>query len=74
MKIKKSIMLEGLVMESGKVDIHDFNIHKVIGRGSFGKVYLVEMRKSGQFFAMKSIKKEVIIKAGMVAGIIGKPS
>ena len=41
----------------------DFKILKVIGRGSYGKVYLVEHEITGQVFAMKSIKKEIIIKA-----------
>ena len=45
---------------------------KVIGRGSYGKVYLVEHEMTGQVFAMKSIKKEIIIKADQVNGVKGK--
>jgi len=44
------------------VNKNDFKIMKVIGRGSYGKVYLVEHLATGQVFAMKSIKKELIIK------------
>lgn len=37
-------------------NLEDFLIRKVIGKGAFGKVYLVENRKdSSQIFAMKSI-------------------
>ena len=36
-------------------------ILKVIGRGSFGKVFLVEKKDSKQVFAMKSLRKDVII-------------
>jgi len=31
---------------------------KVIGRGSFGKVYLVQKRDNEKLYAMKTIKKE----------------
>jgi len=50
----------------------DFKILKVIGRGSYGKVYLVEHEMTGQIFAMKCIKKEVIIKADQINGVKGK--
>ena len=35
------------------VQIEDFKIIKVLGRGSFGKVTLVEFLKTGEVFAMK---------------------
>ena len=34
---------------------------KVIGRGSFGKVFLVEKKDSKLVYAMKSLRKDVII-------------
>ena len=40
----------------------DFKILKVIGRGSFGKVYLVQKRDTGEHFAMKTLKKDHIMK------------
>ena len=36
----------------------DFKILKVIGRGSFGKVYLVQKKDGDQLFAMKTLKKD----------------
>jgi serine/threonine protein kinase len=33
----------------------------VIGRGSFGKVYLVRKRDSGEAFAMKILRKDELI-------------
>lgn len=48
--------------KSTKIGIHSFNPLKVIGRGSFGKVYLVQKYDSGEYFAMKSLKKDVILK------------
>lgn len=44
----------------------------MIGRGSYGKVYLVEHNTTGKFYAMKSIKKEVVIKSDQVDGVKGK--
>jgi len=45
-----------------RMSVEDFKIHKVIGRGSFGKVYLVQLKTTGEFFAMKTLKKEIILK------------
>ena len=45
-----------------RINVNDFKILKVIGRGSFGKVFLV--RKADQtnnYFAMKVYKKEIIV-------------
>ena len=44
------------------ISTDDFKILKVIGRGSFGKVYLVQKRDTGQHFAMKTLKKEHILR------------
>jgi len=43
---------------SKKVKLQDFKILKVIGRGSFGKVFLVRHNKTSKLYAMKSIRKE----------------
>jgi len=45
---------------SKDVNLHHFEILKVIGRGSFGKVFLVEKRDTGERFAMKVLRKERI--------------
>lgn len=44
-----------------RVGLQDFLIRKVIGRGSFGKVFLVEKKNSSEVYAMKSLRKDVII-------------
>lgn len=48
------------------VSLADFQIKKVIGRGSFGKVFLVQKKNTGQVFAMKSLRKDVIIEYDQV--------
>ena len=44
------------VVES--VDYHDFDLLRMIGQGSFAKVYLAKQVSTGQLFAIKSIKKK----------------
>ena len=43
------------------VEYTDFLPKRLLGKGSFGEVYLVVKRDSGQLFAMKVLKKENII-------------
>ena len=40
------------------VDYHDFHLLRMIGQGSFAKVYLAKQIASGQLFAVKAIKKK----------------
>ncbi|XP_033846053.1 protein kinase C theta type isoform X1 [Periophthalmus magnuspinnatus] len=44
-----------------KFNIDDFVLHKMLGKGSFGKVFLAELKRSGQFFAVKALKKDVVL-------------
>jgi novel protein kinase C epsilon type len=44
-----------------KSKLSDFTFLKVLGRGSFGKVLLAEHARSGNIFAVKSLKKETIL-------------
>ena len=47
--------------EEAKVDLKDFKIISVIGKGSFGKVFLVQKVGNNAVFAMKSLRKDVIL-------------
>lgn len=50
----------------------DFKLHRVIGRGTYGKVYMVTHVSTKKVYAMKSIKKDLVLKTDQVPGILGK--
>ncbi|EHB15067.1 Protein kinase C iota type [Heterocephalus glaber] len=43
---------------SSGVGLQDFDLLRVIARGSYGKVLLVQLKKSDRMYAMKAVKKE----------------
>jgi hypothetical protein len=47
--------------EGHKVKVNDFDLIKVIGRGSYGKVLKVKHKGTGQVYAMKVLNKKVIL-------------
>lgn len=49
-----------------KVCLDDFELVRVIGKGSFGKVTLVKKRTDGKLYAMKVLAKQNIIKRKQV--------
>ena len=46
--------------------LDSFKVIKVIGKGSFGKVFLVREIQSGEMFALKVLRKDNIIKRNQV--------
>ena len=44
-----------------KIGPQSFIVHSLIGKGSFGEVYLVERKKTKEMFAMKVLHKSKIL-------------
>ena len=55
-----------------KISKNDFAILKVIGRGSFGKVFMVKKRGTENVFAMKTLNKDVVAKRNLLIKTQGK--
>ena len=49
--------LDGIV----EISLEDFQIVRILGRGAFGKVYLVQYKHTKEYYAMKCLKKEFLI-------------
>lgn len=50
-----------LKKELQQVQLEDFELLMVLGRGAFGKVFLGELNVNRQLYAIKSIRKDILI-------------
>lgn len=57
---------QGFAM-SDHLCVDDFQLLKVVGKGSFGKVMQVRKKDTGAIYAMKVLKKEQLVKRKQVA-------
>lgn len=48
------------------INLNSFDIIRVVGKGSFGKVFLVREKASATLYAMKVLKKDYIIRKNQV--------
>ncbi|XP_031422929.1 protein kinase C zeta type-like [Clupea harengus] len=51
--------IDGVKISEG-LGLGDFDMIRVIGRGSYAKVLLVRLKKNDQIYAMKVVKKELV--------------
>lgn len=51
--------MDGIKISQG-LGLQDFDLIRVIGRGSYAKVLLVRLKKNDQVYAMKVVKKELV--------------
>jgi serum/glucocorticoid-regulated kinase 2 len=49
-------------LAESEMSIDDFELLKVIGTGSYGKVILSKKRDTGMVYAIKTLKKKHLIK------------
>lgn len=57
---------------SRQLCIRDFELVKVLGRGHFGKVILAKYTETGEFYALKALKKSDIIAREEVSGLMAE--
>ena len=57
------------IIDFNKLTVDDFTLLKVIGRGSYGKVFLVKKKGSEEVLAMKTLKKKEMIIRNQVLHI-----
>lgn len=50
----------------GDISIEDFELLRVLGKGSFGKVFLVRLIVTGHTYAMKVLKKSEVVRRRQV--------
>lgn len=55
-----------------KVNLTDFDVSVTLGTGSFGRVKLAREKKSGEYCALKILKKHDIIKLKQVDHVISE--
>ncbi|KAL1732411.1 kinase-like domain-containing protein [Schizophyllum commune] len=54
----------------GEVNLYHFDLHRAVGKGAFGKVRVVEHKKTKKLYALKYIEKTRCIKQKAVANVI----
>lgn len=54
------------VQPAGKLSVEDFELQRVIGRGSFGEVRLCRQKKTGNVYAIKVLLKREVLKRNQV--------
>jgi serine/threonine protein kinase len=65
MEVQKSMAGGGEMQfsrDKSKAKLQDFEFRKLIGKGTFGKVFLVQNKFNHELYAMKAIRKDVILE------------
>jgi serine/threonine protein kinase len=68
--VKKLLTASAAGKESGKakaIGVDDFDLLKVLGKGSFGKVMLVRHKGTQQIHAMKTLRKSQLLRRNQLA-------
>ncbi|KAI9892892.1 MAG: hypothetical protein M1814_001051 [Vezdaea aestivalis] len=58
------------IVFTDEVNLNHFRLLRVVGKGAFGKVRIVERKDSGLTFALKYIRKDEVVRSESVRNII----
>ena len=67
---KKGAKKKKSTFQNVEVNYNDFEIIKIIGRGSVGKVALVKYNNDQKYYAMKSMRKDQLISEGIADNVL----
>ena len=59
-RILRNSQIESINTISKDIGIDDFELIKILGKGTFGKVFLAKYKKDNLFYAIKVLKNEFI--------------
>lgn len=71
---KLKIGVEYVQNRAGKLSMDDFDLLKVVGKGSFGKVMQIRKKDTNRIYALKTIRKAHIISRSEVAHTLAERS
>ena len=74
-KIKKEIYNQEVIKyrkAREKQSIRDYESLAIIGRGAFGEVHVCREKKTGKIYAIKKIKKQVLIIKNQIRHVINE--
>jgi serum/glucocorticoid-regulated kinase 2 len=66
---RNSVLVFAHKEEESKVTLKDFEVMGVIGRGTFGKVFLAKLKTTEVLYAIKSLRKDVLVEAGQIENV-----
>jgi serine/threonine protein kinase len=68
MDVRSSVCLKA--RKPTTVGLSDFELKTQLGRGTFGKVFLAQLKQTGKLFAIKVIRKDVLLEKEQVESTI----
>lgn len=66
MDMRQSVLVGHGFKANANVKYEDFQLKMLLGRGTFGKVFLAELKKDKKLYAIKAIRKDVLIEYNQV--------
>ena len=71
-KRQSAVKKTGKIVTNTKVEMDDFEIIKTIGRGSVGKILLVKYKNTGDYYTIKSMRKDQLLSENIIDNILSE--